>query len=248
MKKFIKYFKAGRGISKDSFFKKGKKTSQDELNKTGIRTEIINLILSGFKRPTTYLEIGVRDPEDNFLKITADIKFSVDPGLEVQVNRADFPCTSNLFFQKLKNKEWVNVPDQFDVIFIDGLHTAEQVDQDIENSLNVLTEDGFIIVHDCNPPTEWHAREEFYFGRSPAGKYWNGTTWKAFVKWRACKEVYSCCVDTDWGVGIISKKFPLGVPTSLPNEFFEYKIFDTHRKESLNLIKMDEFTRLIKNR
>jgi hypothetical protein len=191
------------------------------------------------------LEIGVRNPEDNFLKISADQKFSVDPGHEVQENKADFPCTSDVFFQKLKSGDWKGVPDQFDVIFIDGLHTAEQVDQDISNSLKVLAEDGFIVVHDCNPPTEWHAREEFRFGRSPAGKYWNGTTWKAFLKWRKNKDVYSSCVDTDWGVGIISKKIPLGEATSLTNEFFEYKVFDAHRREFLNLISMEEFTQLI---
>jgi hypothetical protein len=245
MKKYITYFKRGRGISRDLFFKKAEITTVEELKKTGSRTEVINKLVRSFNRQTTYLEIGVRDPEDNFFKITSDQKFSVDPGFEVQDNKADFPCTSDVFFQKLKSGEWKGVPDQFDVIFIDGLHTAEQADRDIANSLEILTEGGFIIVHDCNPPTEWHAREEFHFGRSPAGKHWNGTTWKAFLKWRKNKDVYSCCVNTDWGVGIISKKFQLGEATSLANEFYEYKVFDAHRREFLNLITMEEFTQLI---
>jgi SAM-dependent methyltransferase len=245
MKKFITYFKQVRGISRDPFFKKGETTSVEELSKTGSRTEVINKLLRRFNRPTTYLEIGVRDPEDNFVKISSEQKFSVDPGFEVQENKADFPCTSDVFFRRLKSREWKGVPDQFDLIFIDGLHTAEQADRDIANSLEILAEGGFIVMHDCNPPTEWHAREEFRFGRSPAGKYWNGTSWKAFLKWRKNKDVYSCCVDTDWGVGIISKKFLLGKATSLANEFYEYKVFEAHRKEFLNLLTMEEFTQLI---
>ena len=168
--------------------------------------------------------------------------------MELKENLADFPCTSDEFFRKLKAGEWKGLPQRFDVIFVDGLHLAEQVDRDIANALEFLAEDGFIVVHDCNPPTEWHAREELFFGKSPSGKYWNGTTWKGFVKWRKNKQVNSCCVDTDWGVGIISKTFPLGTATSLTNEFYEYKVFEANRKEFLNLISMEEFDRLINTR
>ncbi len=82
----------------------------------------------------------------------------------------------------------------FDVIFIDGLHLAEQVDRDISNSLKVLKEDGFIVLHDCNPPTEWHAREMYAFYHTPAQGQWNGTTWKAFLKYRNDNSIYSCCI------------------------------------------------------
>lgn len=246
MMKYITYFKIGRGISKDRFFKRGQQASALEQGKPGSRTEIINLILSKFQRPTTYLEIGVRTPESNFNKILADQKFSVDPGLEVEINKADFPYTSDVFFQKLKSGEFSSqIPKMFDVIFIDGLHTSIQVDRDIQNSLEFLSDDGFIILHDCNPPTEWHAREEFYFGKSPAGVFWNGTTWKAFCKWRGKPNLQSCCVDTDWGVGILSRKFPLGTASNRVNEFYEYLEFDAHRKEYLNLISFDQFKRLI---
>ena len=65
------------------------------------------------------------------------------------------------------------------------------------------------------------------------------------MKWRKNKDVYSCCVDTDWGVGIISKKFLLGEATSLANEFYEYQVFAANRKEFLNLLTLEEFTQLI---
>jgi len=39
----------------------------------------------------------------------------------------------------------------FDLIFIDGLHNAAQVERAIGNSLKVLHKGGTILVHDCNP-------------------------------------------------------------------------------------------------
>ena len=51
----------------------------------------------------------------------------------------------------------LNSETKFDVIFIDGLHLAEQVERDIENSLDFIKEDGYF--YDCNPPSEWHARK-----------------------------------------------------------------------------------------
>jgi hypothetical protein len=52
-------------------------------------------------------------------------------------------------------------------------------------------------------------------------------------------------VDTDWGVGILSRKFPLGTATDRRNEFYEYKEFDAHRKEYLNLISFEQFKQLV---
>lgn len=115
------------------------------------------------------MEIGVHNPEDNFLKLSAKRKFSIDPGIEVQKNQADFSYTSDVFFQKNKKRKLKGGPKTLDVICIDGLTTAEQTDRAIANSLESLAEDRFIVVHHCNPPTQWHAREEFHFGRSPAG-------------------------------------------------------------------------------
>lgn len=126
------------------------------------------------------------------------------------------------------------------MIFIDGLHLAAQVDLDISNAFKFLKPDGFVVLHDCNPPTEWHAREDYYFNMTPAKGYWNGTTWKAFVKWRSNSEVQSCCVDTDWGIGILSKTAAIGGSIEGSNPFFEYDIFANDRKKYLNLIDFDQ--------
>jgi hypothetical protein len=183
------------------------KLSDKERAKRPFRHEIINLLLKEIKDPV-YLEIGVRNPDGNFNKINATTKYSVDPGVEFEKNPVDFQMTSDDFFAKIRSGE-VLKDVKFDGIFIDGLHLADQVERDIENALDFIKDDGYIIMHDCNPPSEWHARERYDYVFSPAMKSWNGTTWKAFVKARQRKDTFSCCIDTDWGVGIISKKIKI---------------------------------------
>ena len=229
----------------DPDFLEGRELSTLEESKKYKRTDVINKILSKRSNDTVYLEIGVRNPEDNFNAVKSAVKYSVDPGLEVKTNKADFKVTSDEFFKQLSTGEILSKDCRFDVIFIDGLHLAEQVDKDIDNALNFLKDDGFVVLHDCNPPTEWHARETYSFYSSPADGAWNGTVWKAFLKRRFEKSLYSCCIDTDWGVGILSKNINIGSSTNKVNPFFEYKEFNKYRKDYLNLISFEEFIKFL---
>ena len=245
IKKTIYSFLLGNKISNDPSFQYAKEKSLIEIKSKYKRTDVINKILSSKKNNTQYLEIGVRNPEENFNLINSKFKYSVDPGYETQVNKADFKLTSDEFFQDLSEGKIFSSKFLFDVIFIDGLHLAEQVEKDINNSLKFLKEDGFIILHDVNPPTEWHARESYSFFNSPAGPDWNGTVWKSFLNKRFDKKLNSCCIDVDWGVGIISKTHNIGNSIERENHFFEYKDFDKNRRKYLNLVSFDEFFRLI---
>tara|TARA_R110002049_G_scaffold308754_1_gene513895 strand:+ start:33464 stop:34213 length:750 start_codon:yes stop_codon:yes gene_type:complete len=240
LKRLVWYFIHGKEFLNSPIYIEGQKKNKLELNKPSSRTEIINFLLSLFQAETTYLEIGVRNPDHNFNHIKASIKYSVDPGLEFEENPVDFQMTSDVFFEKLRNNQVLSSAIKFDVIFIDGLHYAEQVDKDIKNALDFIKDSGFIVLHDCNPPTEWHARETFGFFKTPAQGYWNGTTWKAFLKWRFNDAVNSCCVDTNWGVGILSKTHPIGKSIPSTNPFYEYYLLDENRKAYLNLIEFDD--------
>lgn len=258
MKKYIQFLKflksskriqsrysLGEAIETNKFYIETTVATNKEINKKPFRFSVINTILSSLNRDTAYLEIGVRNVEDNFNKIISKIKYSVDPGYENPLNPADFKLTSDDFFTKLKGGEILSPNIKFDVIFIDGLHLAEQVERDIRNSLKYLKEDGFLVLHDCNPPTEFHASETYDYRLSPSKAYWNGTTWKAFFKYRKEAKLYSCCIDTDWGVGIISKTKNIGTPSKVDNPYYEFKTFENNRRESLNLISYDEFLKLI---
>jgi hypothetical protein len=261
LKNILRYYKEGKRLINNSYYREcfelgskllndkdhleaTKKSMFEENNGPG-RTKVINYLLSLFDRDTKYLEIGVRNPNDNFNHIRSAIKYSVDPGFEYIENPVDFKMTSDLFFENLNKNKILSNEIKFDLIFIDGLHLAEQVNQDISNSIDFISEDGFIVLHDCNPPTEWHARENYHYIMSPAKNFWNGTTWKAFVKWRSNSLINSCCVDTDWGVGVFSKVQPIGKCIEEKNPFYEFNLFDSNRIEYLNLISFEELKRLL---
>ncbi len=241
----IRHYVAGKRLLNDPYYQDGQEKSHSETLKMPKRTEIINFLLSKTKGKTVYLEIGVRNPDDNYSHIVADEKYSVDPGLEHERNPVDFKMTSDKFYELLSNNRILSSKIKFDVIFIDGLHFAEQVDRDIINSLRFIKSDGFIVLHDCNPPTEWHARENYYYANTPAKGNWNGTTWKAFLKWRFSSLVNSCCIDSDWGVGILSKERQIGRCIKEVNQFFEIKDLIEHKDDYLNLISFCDFKMLL---
>ena len=105
------------------------------------RYDIINNLIK-FKNFKEYLEIGCFKNE-NFDKINITNKIGVDP-----VSGGTHRVSSDDFF--LKNTK------KFDLIFIDGLHTYDQVKKDINNSLGFLKENGVILIHDCLPRKIWY--------------------------------------------------------------------------------------------
>lgn len=237
-----KLYQLGWRIYNDGTFAQVHQLTEMEMCKNPKRFDIINF-LAGNIRAQTYLEIGVRNPDDNFNRINIAQKYSVDPGVEFEANPVDFKMTSDDFFTALdQNKLSISNNIKFDIIFIDGLHLAAQVDKDIANAARYISENGFIVLHDCNPPTEYHARENYQFNNSPADGFWNGTTWKAFVQART--KYYSCCIDSDWGVGILSSLARPGFTLMPVNEnvYFDFNFFSSNRVAQLNLLSFDALT------
>ncbi len=198
------------------------------------RTKIINFYLSKRIKPVSYLEIGVQNPDANFNHINADLKDGVDP---FPILPYKFAMTSDQFFEQNKTK--------YDVIFIDGDHRFEQAHKDARNSINSLKENGIIVMHDCNPPTEWHQREreDIYKLDGP----WNGTVWKAFIKLRMENEnLEMFTIDADCGVGIIVPQRRQKLFVCKEN-IYEYRVFDKYRKEALNLISVNDWLKKCNN-
>lgn len=113
-------------------------------------TQLLNALVEKYKLKS-YLEIGVQNPANNFNKINAKYKIAVDPCFKAIFENGDgtnmyYGWTSDLYFEKHSGP--------FDLIFIDGLHTAEQVQRDFENSLRCLNDNGFIVIHDVLPENE----------------------------------------------------------------------------------------------
>jgi hypothetical protein len=205
------------------------------------RYDIINNLIQKYDYKT-YLEIGVRNSDECFNLINCETKHSVDPGYENDKNQVDYPFTSDNFFRLLENKE-LNLPATYkwDIIFIDGLHISNQVEKDILNSLNHLSKNGVIVLHDCNPPNLWMAREDYIIDGIAHG--WNGTVWKSIYKLRATRpDLFVCTVDTDYGIGIVKRGKQ--ECCDFNNSFYEYKEFEKNKKEHLNLISIKEFNNM----
>ena len=149
------------------------------------RSVIIQNIIND-KKYKNYLEIGC-DRDENFSKIKIENKTGVDP-----LQGGTLRMTSDNFF--IKNNK------NFDLIFLDGLHTYEQTIKDIDNSLKILNKDGVIIIHDCLPKKIWNQIVPRIYG------HWNGDVWKAIVHSRtySSADTYTCIADH--GLGIIFKR------------------------------------------
>lgn len=197
------------------------------------RYEIINRVIES-KGYIDYLEIGVRDGEC-FKQICCKNKTGVDPN--PTSSDTTHRMTSDDFFMSISEDT------KFDIIFIDGLHLDFQVDLDIENSLKHLKEGGTILLHDCNPPTPFHADTKPNFG-APANGEWNGTVYLSLIKLRLYNNnVKLRTVNSDWGVGILTKDLSESI-NAFPNDATNWDFFDSNRNLVLDLITPDEFLEL----
>ena len=184
------------------------------------RTDIIQSLIDKVGAEN-YLEVGVSAGE-NFRDIKCKNKVGVDPEPSTP---ATIHIDSDSFFKDNKRT--------FDVIFIDGLHHADQVYRDINNSLAILNDKGFIVCHDMNPQLEEHQTLPY------RGGIWNGDCWKAYVRLRQEREdLAMCVVDADYGCGIIAK----GYQEKLDKiDDLNFNTFSQKRKEWLNLISPEQF-------
>jgi hypothetical protein len=185
------------------------------------RIEIINGLIkkNGYK---SYLEIGVQAGHC-FSQIVCENKIGVDPD---KSSAATLHKTSDDFFKD--NKE------TFGIIFIDGLHHADQVEKDILNSLLCLNEGGTIVMHDCLPTTK--RMQEIPLQEQVE---WTGDTWRAFLAMRmSMPDLEMCVVDCDWGCGIIRKGSQELV--ELPT-YASYEEFQINKKTWMNIITPEQF-------
>jgi len=174
---------------------------------------------------SSYLEIGSCD-NYTFNKVqNVKIKDSVDPN-----GRAMYNMTSDQYFANYcKNK--------YDIIFIDGLHLAEQVLKDVYNSLAVLNDNGILVLHDCLPESEKNQTRELILGTA-----WTGDVWKAVADLRYRNDLKICVVNTDWGCGLIQKAQSYNQPKIYkPLDGWNWNDFVLYRDDLLNVISVKEF-------
>ena len=189
-----------------------------------LRLEIVSETIKS-KKFSTYLEIGCFDNQ-LFNHINID-KTGVDP-----FKGGNIKLKSDQFFKINKKK--------YDCIFIDGLHTYEQVKKDIVNSINCLNENGIIFIHDCLP-------NNVYEQNVPRSTYiWNGDVWKAIVEMRTKEDFQTYTINADYGIGVILKKKNQNLLKINETNFkkLKFKDFFYNYKKWMNIIEYEEFKNL----
>jgi hypothetical protein len=170
------------------------------------RTDYINGLIkaNGF---SSYLEIGLGDG-NNFRGVDVQTKIGIDPAVSGKdIGTLD----SDTFFEHCQ--------DTFDLIFIDGLHHADQVERDIVNSWNFLNKGGMILIHDIKPHT-------FEMQQVPRIQpVWTGDVWRAWNGLKINTKLKLDYWDDEYGLGIIHKsrhKLELGF-VDMETTFEDYK-------------------------
>lgn len=148
------------------------------------RIALVNLLVSQ-KKDCAYLEIGC-ELNDLFDSVAALNKVGVDPqrGGTVKKTSDEFFSTNNL---------------TFDVVFLDGLHTYEQLRTDVINSIRFLRPGGWIALHDLLPTT-WIEEHVPDVGLS-AG--WTGDVWKVALELAKSDGIDFKLLKIDHGVGVL---------------------------------------------
>lgn len=224
MEKLNKFTKIFRKIYYKIFIENFKGKLNYNFTENFYRWDLIEYLIkkNNYKN---YLEIGC-DKNQLFSKVNINNKIGVDP-----VSGGNVRKTSDDFFKENKSS--------FDIVFIDGLHTYEQVKKDILNSVNCLLDEGIILVHDCMPDS---------LGKQAVPRYkmqWNGDVWKAIVDLRQQEnlEIYTC--EIDQGIGVISKKKNTSIlKLDKPINKLKFKDYFNNYKEYMRVISLDEFKKI----
>lgn len=204
------------------------------------RTDIINYLIRQHNYKS-YLEIGL-DNGDNFKNVKCEVKESVDPFIIEDHMQYDLVFNNDIperikemLTYRMTSDEFFKICiRKYDIIFIDGLHTQEQVGKDIINGLKVLNEGGIIVVHDCLPPNEIMQ----IVPRQTVG--WNGDVWKAVYE--LIKQGLDIkVVDTDYGCGIIKYTNESSLLKYPKKSEATWSDFENNRQTMMNVISVEQF-------
>jgi len=219
------------------------------LHRIKYKTDIINILGKKYNLDS-YLELcsettGLRFKEidrDKFRqcdRIIYNCSEKFDDGLDIRWRVAGKNIDPIL-------AEICKIGQIYDVVLVDSFHTYECSARDLSFALSVVSDGGFVIMHDAAPPNFAVTAPEFIEGP------WAGQSYAALIDFAILHPRLSVyVVDVDWGVAVIKKfreeRFPprdgLAAEwrelSDSPERRFAY--FDSHRKDLLDLITVDEF-------
>jgi hypothetical protein len=207
------------------------------------------------KKLNNYLEIGVFNGHI-FFRIRSGFKVAVDPEFKFDPIRKMgkmilnpynlfnqyFEKTSDAFFAQ--DAEQVFSGKKIQIALIDGMHEYEFALRDIENTLRFLSEDGVIIVHDCNALSKESSSSFGEWNAGPGKGTWNGNVWKTILHLRSLRtDLRVFVLDCDHGLGIITKGKPEKTLSYTPEQIrrFTYDDFNANREQWIGLKEPNYF-------
>lgn len=180
------------------------------------KADIINRIIKETKA-TSYLEVGYGNGH-NFNRIKCKHKESIEPDYK----------GSDKAIHKMTSDDYFKETHEFDVIFIDGLHHADQVRKDITNALKCNPK--AVLIHDTLPYTE-----EMQIVPRKQTK-WTGDVWRAAVGFhKAYPEIKLETYRADYGLTVI---YPEGkkVRKYFEDKEMTYDEFKDNEVKLLNIV------------
>jgi hypothetical protein len=128
------------------------------------RADVVQSFLSLYQEPR-YLEVGV-EKGLTFHALSAARKVAVDPHFQFDVSEAESAHPEATYHQVPSDEYFGSrARGQFEVIYLDGLHTFEQILRDFTNALELITPDGVIVIDDVIP-------NSYFASMSNASEFW----------------------------------------------------------------------------
>src|ERR1700688_325869 len=216
------------------------------------KTDIIKY-LSKLRDYRTYLEICTPTTGNQFAKIDQS-RFDVCHRLIYRCAK-DFTDGRNIDFRSPSLDISQCIADihrsgfRYDIILVDPWHEYESSLRDMQVALNLLTDIGSIVIHDCYPQTDDIISPQFVPGP------WCGVTFIAFVDFVAQNDGLEYrTIDTDFGCGVVQKSRKPS-DTNRPFVFRDswnsvrndpkaaFQFMQKHRDLLLRLYSVDRFVR-----
>jgi len=201
------------------------------------------------KRLKNYLEIGVFNGHV-FFRVKSNFKIAVDPEFAFDTLRKigkilinPYNLFNNYFSKTSDDFFAQDAPSLFaqkkvEIALVDGMHEYEYALRDVENILKYLSDDGIIVMHDCNPQTAEEAGTYEQWKSIGNTGQWNGDVWKTILHLRSFrKDIDVFVLDCDQGLGIVPKRKPENNPDLSLEQIksFTYQDFDANRQQWINL-------------
>jgi hypothetical protein len=227
------------------------------------KVEIVNHLaqIHGFRR---YLEIctpttGLKFADIDRARLSAHrLMYHCPPGYSDGL-AIDFQSGDADISSCLREIESGNL--RYDIVLVDPYHEYDTSLRDLVAAFGLIEAGGFLVVHDCLPPSEATAAPHI-LTEGP----WCGVTYKAYLDFViARRDLTYCTIDTDYGCGIIRRlgirdrvrrwmrwqNDGAGSAASLVADWRKlgrdfqatYRFFEQHHRELLKLRAVEEFLR-----